>query len=137
VARPAVPASALVVSTTDPAAVWSRMLELVAANPSVAPIVEPLRLEKIEGNVAVVIAPTTTALGAARTRRGAIEEGLSKALGRTIRLELRAAEAAPDSASAPASAVDTAARAQAMNNPLVRRAVELFDARVVDVQDDA
>jgi hypothetical protein len=113
------------------------MLELVAANPSVAPIVEPLSLEKIEGNVAVVTAPTTTALGAARTRRGAIEEGLSKALGRTIRLELRAAESAPGSAAAPRSVVDTAARAQAMSNPLVRRAVELFDARVVDVQDDA
>lgn len=136
VSRPVVPASAPEALSNDPAAVWERFCGLIAANPSVAPIVEPLVLEKIEGGVVVVVAPTTMALGAARTRRGAIEEGLSKAMGRTIRLELRASESAPSAAALPTGAVDTAARAQAMSNPLVRRAVELFDGRVVDVQDD-
>lgn len=101
-----------------------------------APIAEPLVLERLDAGVAVVSAPTPIALGAARTRRTAIEDALSKAAGRTIRLELRAADVPASSPPATANVPDTAARAQAMNNPLVRRAVELFNATVVDVQDE-
>ncbi|MBL8745416.1 MAG: hypothetical protein JNK58_03565 [Phycisphaerae bacterium] len=132
--RPATPADPP--TSNRPADVWERVRALLAANPSVAPVIELLTLEKIEGNVAVVCAPTAGALGAARTRRGAIEDGLSKALARNMRLELKAAETPAGDPRAPEAVVDTAARAQAMSNPLVRRAVELFDARVVDVQDD-
>lgn len=136
-ARHATPAAAPSADgPSDPASVWSRFRASVAEG-SVAPIVEPLTLERIEGGVAVVSAPTVTALGAARTRRGAIEEGISKALGRSVRLELRAADRPPEAAPTESPTTsDPAARAKAMSNPLVRRAVELFDGRVVEVSDD-
>lgn len=121
----------------DAASVWERFRALVADNFSVAPIVEPLTLDRLDGNLAIIIAPTMTALGAARTRRGAIEDGLTKAIGRPVRIELRASEKPVESPEAiQPSHPDPAARAKAMSNPLVRRAVELFDGRVVDVSED-
>lgn len=105
-------------------------------NYSVAPIVEPLKLREVGGGIAVLTAPAE-AIAAARARKGAIEEALGRAIGRPIRVELRADPAGPSSAEASADHLpDTAARAEAMKNPIVRRAVELFDARIISVEDD-
>jgi hypothetical protein len=49
---------------------------------------------------------------------------------------MRAAPAANDAPAPRLAAHDSAARAQAMNHPLVRRAVELLNARLIDVEDD-
>lgn len=116
---------------------WKRFSEIVASNFSVAPVVEALRLERIEAGSAVVIAPDAESLGAARTRRSAIEEALTKAAGRPLRLDLRLAEMTERAQPVLSPhAIDASDRERAMQNPLVRRAIELFDGRVVDVQDD-
>jgi hypothetical protein len=121
----------------DAAAIWSRFREIVASNFSVAPIIEPLKLERLDAGIAVLSAPDAEALGAARTRRSAIEEGLTKAAGRPLRVDLRLAESAPRQQPALSPhAVNSVERERAMQNPLVRRAVELFDGRVVDVEDE-
>lgn len=117
------------------AALWSRFIEIAATKPSVMAAAEPLVLERLEGGEARLVARDASALASAKPVRLSIEEVMSKAAGRTVRVELAlAAEAEPAARVQPM--VDTAARAEAERHPLVRRAAEVLGARLVDVQDD-
>ncbi len=122
-------------------ALWSRFLERTASNASVRAAVESLTFEREHAGVLTLRAPNTTEAATAKARLSSINDLLSTVAGRTVRIDIRTPEAADDSATtsptAPRSpAVDAAAYAQAQSNPLVRRAMELFDARLVDVRDD-
>jgi len=144
--RPVTPAASPEVTSTAPATLdaastWNRFKNSCAANPSVSAVIEPLMLERIDGTLAYLSAPSAESLSMVKPRKAAIEELLGKLLGRTMRIELKlAADAAslpePAAARQPAGIMDPDDRAAALKNPLVKRAIELFDARLIDVQDD-
>lgn len=99
-------------------------------------MLELLTLEREDGAELVLVAKTPSERDAASARKSAIENAARDMTGRSVRVTIKLAggEAAPRTPSTPA--VDAAAYAQAQASPLVRRAIELFDARLVDVQDD-
>lgn len=128
-------------------ALWSRFLERTATNASVKAAVEPLTFEREHAGVLILRAATATEASTARARVSSINDMLSTVAERTLRVDIRVldapgSDAERDASSGPAPAprspaVDPAAYSAAQSNPLVRRAIELFDARLVDVQDDA
>ncbi len=82
-----------------------------------------------------MVTPTIGALGPPTPAQTAkIEALVSRAAGRPAKLEARAPVVTTKPVT-PASAppTDATARAQAVNHPLVKRAMELFDAKLVRV----
>lgn len=116
---------------------WRRVREATAGQQSVASAIESLRLIAVEGSLATVIAPDADSFAAAKARRSAIESALTAAAGRSMRAEIRLVEGEGEvrraSAVVAQGAPDTD---EAMNHPIVRRAMELFGARVIEVRGD-
>lgn len=92
---------------------------------------------RVAGGVLIVnVQSTMGTLGPPTPAQTAkIEALISKAAGRPAKIEARAPAPAPKQASTqtPAANTDSSARAQAVNHPLVKRAMELFDAKLVRV----
>lgn len=103
--------------------------------PSLASLADDLRLTELSAGLAIVSAPTNTKANYARTRQATLAEILSEVTGSRVRVEVRLAQGV-SARSAQAPAPSSVAHAEAVKDPLVRRAMELFDARVVDVSDD-
>lgn len=112
-----------------------------------AGLAEALRPGRMSPGAAVLLAPNEGMLSSARALKGAIEEAMTKAAGRAMRVEFALAETpAPgtdeqwDGSHDDAPAVTTrpaanpAAFAQVQSHPLVRRAMDVLGARLVDVQ---
>lgn len=117
-----------------PADVWRRACAGLnqSAGPALKAIVERLSLVSLQGDTAIVHAPAAH-VELARSRAGKIETALRAVLGRAVRVETRE-EAAPDhEGETGAGEIDEAIR----DDPLVRGAIEVFDARIVRVGPDA
>lgn len=67
-------------------------------------------------------------------QRQELERFFSQAASTPIRLRVTVAEGALASSSHPGATIDPKLRAKAEQDPLVRRAMELFNARITDVQ---
>lgn len=81
-----------------------------------------------------IVAPLDNGqLARARARRVWLAEQLSSAIGRGVRVELREPEATTAAETEP-NLDDAAMRRQAEEDPVVKRAMELFDARVVRIE---
>ncbi len=119
--------------------IWDRAHELAADQPSLSVLLENLTLERCEGGIAVVVAARPGQSAYLRARGAALEDLLSRAAGRPLRLDVREPE--PSSgAETPlpqGAGVDSEAYAQALKHPLVRRAAELLGARLIAVERDS
>lgn len=135
------------VGAPDTADLWERVRALVAASPSQSGLVELFELKSVRGDTAEVVVADASKAVFARTKVEWVGGLLTKALGRTMHARLIDAPApeaaARDSADTPTRsagasliAADAAARAEAMENPLVRKAMDLFNARVISVEND-
>lgn len=139
VPAPAPPAS----DTADTGALWEAVRGLVAGSASQSSFVDLFELKSIRGQVAEVVVRDASKIVVARTRLELVSGLLSKAAGAPITarlLEAAAPSAAPDSSAVSAGAravqVDAAARNLAMEQPLVKKAIDLFGARLIGVEDD-
>lgn len=119
-----------------PAEVWSRVGELAASNPSVLVAVNAAELESIESDVARLVVKDATKAQYVRGRQGQLEELLGRVVARRVRIDVRAPEGAAHARPVAVTGVDTAGLAQAMSHPLVRRAMDLFNARIIEVGPD-
>jgi hypothetical protein len=122
----------------DLAELWQKVHDLAAESAATQFIVESIEATAIRiagGTLVVSVAPTIGALGPPTPAQTAkIEAIVGRAAGRPVKLEARAPTPAAKTATpAPAPPTDAAARAQAVNHPLVKRAMELFDAKLVRV----
>lgn len=123
----------------DLAELWRRVHEVAAESAATQFIVESIEATSIRvagGTLMIGVAPTIGALGPPTPAQTAkIEAIVTRAAGRPAKLEARAPTptAKPAAAAPPATPTDAAARAQAVNHPLVKRAMELFDAKLVRV----
>lgn len=120
----------------DPDAAWQRVCVKLRQQPSLASLADDLSLTTLADGVAVFSAPTSTKANYARTRQSTLSDILTEITGARVRIEVRTAQSR-STAAAPATVPSSVAHAEAVKDPLVRRAMELFDARVVDVSDDA
>ena len=100
-------------------------------------------LKSLLGHVAEVVVRDASKTVVARTRLELVSGLLSKAAGKPITARLlegaapsSAAAASPVSAGARVVQVDAAARNLAMEQPLVKKAIDLFGARLIGVEDD-
>jgi uncharacterized membrane protein YccC len=118
---------------------WARTLESVGEKPSALARLESISLVRLEGSVAFV--RPISAAHASRVKAGVswFEARFTEAAGRTIRVKIEKpaadAHAAPSS-EAPPGLGDAAMRREAEGNKLVRTAMDLFQARLVRVEDD-
>lgn len=112
-----------------------------------AGLVEALRPGPMRAGAAVLLAPNEGMLSSARALKPAIEEAMNKAAGRTVRVEFALAEPLahghdddgdpghePAPAARPRPVANPAAFAQVQSHPLIRRAMDVLGARLVDVQ---
>lgn len=117
----------------DPPGVWAAVCASVASSPAGAALVESLRLVSLEHGVATVETDDAGAAGRARTRRKWLEERIGAAYGSPVRVEVHAPEEGAATQAIPDEELDAAARRDAANNPLVQKAMDLFQARLVRV----
>lgn len=119
--------------------VWARVAQLAREeNPSVLSVVESTRLERLDGQRATLAIVRDSNIAYVRARKGALEALLEKVAGVAARIEFievneGAAPSDPQHSDGPRPTVDQATQARVMQNPVVRKAVELFDARIVEV----
>lgn len=113
-----------------------RLRQQAAAKPSIKSVIESLTIERESAGQVVLAANDQETLSAARAMKSTLDDLLSKAAGRTLRSELKLADGAGPQVVVREVGFDAAAHHEAMSNPLVRKAVELFDARLIDVQPD-
>lgn len=151
--RASVAAAALGLAT-ESAGVWGRVVRGAgAASPILRAVLTNASLARVEGDEAVVTC-SPRYLSGAQKMRGQIAEALSRELGREVRVDLRVAEeahvAAGDGTGVSESSADTEQNATsanvmeqsraafnpnlAMENELVKQAMELFGGRIVDVR---
>lgn len=123
---------------TTPGAIWERVRERFAEHPSLAAMSESLTLDGIEGGVATLEASSSSALNYARTRQSVLSEAITEisGAGARLRIEFRLVSEGADAALAKPAVHSSVAHAEAMKDPLVRRALELFGGHVLDVTED-
>lgn len=121
-------------SPIDIAAVWESVCASVASSPAGAALVEALRLVSLDKGIATVETDDPGVAGRARTRRRWLEERISDVCGVNVRLEVRSSDESGSTPSLPEEPVDSALMREAANNPLVQRAMDLFQARLVRVE---
>lgn len=114
-------------------ALWARVGARAQGNPSVKAVIDQLSLVSAEGSLVRLRPMDGSSASSARARKAQLEELLSAEAGRSVRVEFDP-PASGASRAMPAGVVDAALHAEASRNPLVRRAMELFDARVIDVR---
>ncbi|MCC6676069.1 MAG: hypothetical protein IT436_02890 [Phycisphaerales bacterium] len=103
---------------------WAGVLRAASDNRRLISIIEDFRIERLEGDAAVIVGRGPL-VAMARASTEAITELFARAGGRPIRVEIRADESpeepGPDAAAAPS--VNLA------EHPLVKQAMELFGVR--------
>lgn len=116
---------------------WTRTLESVGEKPSALARLESISLVRLEGSVAVVRPVGTTQPSRIRAGAAWFEARFTEAAGRPIRVKVEAPEiddAAPAAPSQP-GLDDAALRREAESNKLVRTAIDLFQARLLRIED--
>lgn len=137
----------------DVGAIWGRILELVAESPQQTAVVEMFEFKSLAAGIAkLALNPKASPL-VAKAKSGWMGDLLSKAAGSPVRVELVAEPGAsggaatsnkpgaPSAGPGPTPArlsadAEAALRRQAMEQPLVKRAAELFNARIIGIEDD-
>lgn len=116
------------------AELWSRVMEAVERMPSISVATEPMRPVERQGSTLRLSAPERSAKMFTEFQRSKLEEEIERVFGSPLRVELVAERASETTApEATAREVDASARARAMQHPVVRKATELFDARIIRV----
>lgn len=134
----------------DPAAVWRRVREIVEGKPSHRAMVESVTLDSLTGGAAVLLVRHPTELEHFKSRAewfgGLIAQAMGGAAGapasaRGVRVEFRvrppSGRATGDAGLPMSRAAESALVREAEKHPLVRHAMDLFDARIVDVRASA
>lgn len=121
----------------DPSVVWERVRNAATGGPTLV-MLDTLRLVAIKGSTAHIEADSPQALSFAIGKVERLTGMVTGAVGRPVRVALALRAGAPTEratgAQSPGGGADPRAVAEA--TPIVRRAIELFDARVVRVDDD-
>ncbi|MBL8989980.1 MAG: hypothetical protein JNJ48_00205 [Phycisphaerae bacterium] len=124
----------------DAAALWAAVEARGRERGSLRPLLEQMKIESwIDDRVIVLVGPRV--LGLAQRSAEALTELFSGAAGRPVTLDLRPGVDAPPPAESPAAqrsagAANSAAAADAAaarEHPVVKKAVELFGAKIVRV----
>ncbi len=110
---------------------WSRFCSVAAKRPTTRVLAQTLRLKSINADRAVLTADNPKMLANARHQSDLLASLFREALGRPVRIEFAGDSEAPAAASAPNRLNDPV-----LEHDIVRKAVELFDARVVSIEDD-
>ncbi|MCC6908987.1 MAG: DNA polymerase III subunit gamma/tau [Phycisphaerales bacterium] len=120
----------------DPEQVWRQVVEEAHGNARLGPVVDALSWDqRLDGPSISLTLNDGSLLAYARTCLGAIEKIFASALGRPVRIELIASAAAAANGHGPGPALPSSSQfAQAAQIPIVRKAMELLDARIVDVK---
>lgn len=112
---------------SDVARLWNRVEQACGGNRRLEVLLEDMQLRTVENGKAVVVVDPKM-LSAARSTSSDLAAALGQAFGRTLTLELLPAEveaAAPTEPEKP--------RTNMHEHPLVKQAIELFAARVINV----
>ena len=120
--------------TVDPASIFASVRERAGSRPSLASLLTGASLEALDAERAVIRLGDREQLEFARQKAETIAELFRAETGDRIRVAFEAPAAAETEAHGP---IDREAQQEAERHPLVRRAMELFDARVVRVEDRA
>lgn len=122
-APPATPKPAAASARLTAPELWAGVLRAAADNRRLISIIEDFRIERLDGDAAVIVGRGPL-VAMARASTEAIGELFARAGGRPIRVEIRAddspEEAGPDAAAAPVNLEE---------HPLVKQAMELFGVR--------
>ncbi len=120
----------------DPEQVWRHVVEEAHRNARLGPVVDALSWDqRLDGPTISLVLEDASLLAYARTCLGAVEKIFAAALGRPVRLELIAGAAAPANGKTTGTALPSSSEfAEAAQIPIVRKAMELLDARIVDVK---
>ena len=110
---------------------WSRFCSVAAKRPTTRVLAQTLRLQSIDSDRAVLTADNPKMLANARHQTDLLASMFREALGRPVRIEFAGDSDAPAASPAPNRLNDPV-----LEHDLVRKAVELFDARVVSIEDD-
>jgi len=95
------------------------------------PLLDDLTFDRLEKNVLSVSIRGVRSRRTVEHRREAIAKIVGEALGRPVRVEIGSDDAPAAQAPEPGASETTAAEL-----PLVRQAMDLFDAQIVSVEDD-
>lgn len=116
---------------------WARTLDSVGERPSALARLESISLMRLEGSVAFV--RPVNAAHASRVKAGVgwFEARFTEAAGRSIRVKVETPDEAAPGPAAPAQPGldDASLRREAESNKLVRTAMDLFQARLLRVED--
>jgi hypothetical protein len=122
---------------------WDAVRGLVSKSAAQTSVVDLFELKSVKGAVAEVVVRDPGKLVAARSQLSLVSGLLSKASGTSMTARLIEGAAPSDavpavqaSAGARLVQVDAAARNEAMEQPLVKKAVDLFGARLIGVEED-
>lgn len=121
------------------AEMWSRVMDAVESVPSIAVVAESMTPVERRGSVLRLARPSS-GVRFTDLQRERLEGVVESVFGARMRVEV--VEAAPrgnaeadDGASAPGEReMDAAVRAEAMNHPVVKKATELFGAKLIRVE---
>ncbi len=120
----------------DPESLWTRIQEAATTNAARA-LLGALRLVSYEDGAARIASTSPRGSGFLRSRRERLEELFSRAAGRPVRVEIvdagdeeAASEPAPER---PSAEIDP----KLLEHPVVRDAIELFNAHVARVEPNA
>lgn len=109
---------------------------MVEGKNSAIALVESVRLHSIGGGAAVIGVRSAADLAQFKTRAEQFRAWIEQAVGAPVKVEFKVDDPSPD-APAPVvhdRAVEAALMREAEKHPLVRHAMDLFDARIVDIR---
>jgi len=123
------------VAPSDPGEIWGRVRERTQATPGIHAAIEALELASFDGARAELRIVDASQSGYVKMSKARIESVLEQVAGRPVKAAfLEAPAPSPSSAARRPASVDPVAQAEVKKDPVVRRAMELFDARIVDIQ---
>ncbi|MFG0330322.1 MAG: DNA polymerase III subunit gamma/tau [Phycisphaerales bacterium] len=140
---PATPSPAAPVSTADidHAALWAAVSARVEAEmPSLHSVLEHARLVEVAGDVVTLATDDSKIEAAIRAREERLRAAVQAEIGRPVRLAYRSGaemkETPPTPVISTNPAVTAKAREEAAKIPLVKQAMDILDARIIEVKDD-
>ena len=117
---------------------WSRVMDAIESVPSVSVVAESMTPVERKGST-LRLAKPTTGIRFSEVQREKLEEVVAGVFGARMRVEV--VESAGKKSSGPEEPVaateieiDAAARGEAMRHPAVKKATELFDAKLLRVE---
>ena len=118
-------------------AVWARVREIGGERgPSVRVLIDALELKELGAGSATVVVRSAGKLGHAKMERARLGELIGEAMGRgAVEVKVLAGEQMSAGAAVQRTRLTGEQEQKAMQNPVVRKAVELFDARLVAVRE--